>query len=131
MFKNRLLLLLVAIKRNFNPRTPFQVLSRISKVIRGNEAFHSIAILSNLFNTVDHVFICLLFSHKQKKYLSHVVDNIIFGISVPDYPRISVEITFLGKIIMCLLFSRKQQHRLITCCWQYHIRNQRPPINPG
>ena len=26
---------------------------------------------------------------------------------------------------ICLLFSRKQQKIFATCCWQYHIRNQR------
>ena len=29
-------------------------------------------------------------------YTSYVVDNVIFGICVPDYPRRTVEITFLG-----------------------------------
>ena len=41
--------------------------------------------------------ICLLLFLKNKKYLLHVVDNIIIGISVPDYPRKTVETTFLGQ----------------------------------
>ena len=32
--------------------------------------------------------ICLLFIRKQQKFLSYVVNNIIFGIHVPDYPWI-------------------------------------------
>ena len=49
-----------------------------------------------------------LFSRKQQKYLSCVVDNIIFGISVPDYPSRNVETTCLGEFCICLHFSRKQ-----------------------
>ena len=33
----------------------------------------------------------------NNKYLSYVVDNIIFGINVPDYPSRTVETTFLGQ----------------------------------
>ena len=31
-------------------------------------------------------YICLLLVVNSNKYLSYVVDNVIFGISVPDYP---------------------------------------------
>ena len=65
------------------------------------------------------------FSRKNNKYLSHSVDNIVFGISESDYPRITVETTFLLNFTICLLFSRKQQQKLIIYCWQYHIQNQR------
>ena len=37
----------------------------------------------------------LLFSRKQQQILSHAVDNIIFGISVSDYPIIIIETIFL------------------------------------
>ena len=43
----------------------------------------------------------------NNKYLSHVVDIIKFGISVPDYPSSNVETTFLGQFCICLHFSRK------------------------
>ena len=46
----------------------------------------------------------------------YATDNIIFGISVPDYPRTTVETTYLRNFIICLLFSRKQQQKLIICC---------------
>ena len=35
--------------------------------------------------------ICLLLTVNNNKYLSYVVDSIIFGISVPDYPSRTVE----------------------------------------
>ena len=40
------------------------------------------------------VFVCILVVNNYK-YLSYVVDNIIFRISVPDYPDRKVETTFL------------------------------------
>ena len=44
----------------------------------------------------------------NNKYLSYVVDNIIFGISVPDYPSITVESnslrSFLNFSKFCLLY---------------------------
>ena len=40
--------------------------------------------------------ICLLYVHINNKYLPHVVDNMIFGISVPDYPILTVGTTILG-----------------------------------
>ena len=48
----------------------------------------------------------------NNNYLSYVVDNIIFGISVPDYPSRNVETTFWDNSEICLLFSRKQQQIL-------------------
>ena len=33
----------------------------------------------------------------NNKYLSHIVDIIKFGISVPDYPSSNVETTFLEQ----------------------------------
>ena len=41
--------------------------------------------------------ICLLYVHINNKYLPHVVDNMIFGISVPDYPILIVGTTILGQ----------------------------------
>ena len=45
----------------------------------------------------DNSEICLLLVVNNNKYLSYIVDNIIFGISVPDYPSRTVETTFLGQ----------------------------------
>ena len=45
----------------------------------------------------DNSEICLLFSRKQQKYLSHVVDITKFVISIPDFPSRKVETTFLGQ----------------------------------
>ena len=47
--------------------------------------------------------ICLPLVVNNNIYLSHIVDNFIFGINVPDYPNIAVETTFLQKNIICLL----------------------------
>ena len=47
----------------------------------------------------------------NNKYLSHVVDNIIFGISVPDYPSRTVEITFLGQFQLTFQMSECTQNR--------------------
>ena len=41
----------------------------------------------------------------NNKYLSHVVDTIIFGISIPDYPCIAVETTFLGQFQLTFQMS--------------------------
>ena len=55
-----------------------------------------------LYNPWNHVsgmilkFVYFLVVNNNK-YLSHVFDNIIFGISVPDYPCITIETTFLGQ----------------------------------
>ena len=45
----------------------------------------------------DNFEICLLYVHINNKYLPHVVDNVIFGISGPDYPIITVGTTILGQ----------------------------------
>ena len=46
---------------------------------------------------------------KTNKYLPHVVDDIIFGISVPDYPSRTVESNSLRSFwnfsIFCLLYT--------------------------
>ena len=52
----------------------------------------------------------------NNKYLSHVVDIIKIGISVPDYPSSNVEITFLVQFCICLHLSGKQQQIFIICC---------------
>ena len=44
----------------------------------------------------NSVFVYILVANNNK-YLPHVVNNIIFGISVPDYPSRTVETTFLGQ----------------------------------
>ena len=41
--------------------------------------------------------ICLLYVHINNKYLPHVVDNMIFGISVLDYSILTVGTTILGQ----------------------------------
>ena len=43
----------------------------------------------------NSVFLYILVVNNNK-YLSYVVDNIIFGISVPDYPSRTVETTYLA-----------------------------------
>ena len=57
-------------------------------------------------------YVCYLFVNNNKN-LRHVVDNIIFGVSVLDYPSRTVETTFLHNSEICLLFSRKQQQIFI------------------
>ena len=56
----------------------------------------------------DNFEICLLYVHKHNKYLPHVVDNIIFGISVLDYHILTVGTTILGQFwnlcSFCLLY---------------------------
>ena len=51
---------------------------------------------------------CLLFSRKQQQILSYVVDNIIFRISIPDYPSRTVESKSLRLFcnfgVFCLLY---------------------------
>ena len=41
--------------------------------------------------------ICLLLVVNNNKYVSCVVENFVFAISVPDYPSRSVESTFLAQ----------------------------------
>ena len=72
----------------------------------------------------NSVFVYIIVVNNNK-YLSYVVDNIIFVISVPDYPNKTLKPRFWYNSEICLLFSRKQQQIFIICCWQYHIRNQR------
>ena len=43
----------------------------------------------------NSVFVYILVVNNNNKYLSYVVDNIIFGINVPNYPSRTVETTFL------------------------------------
>ena len=40
----------------------------------------------------------------NNKYSVHVVDNIIFGISIPDYPSRTVETTFLAQFLSLSTF---------------------------
>ena len=55
----------------------------------------------------NSVFVYILVVNNNK-YLSYVVDNIIFGISVPDYPSRTVETNslriFWNFCISCLLY---------------------------
>ena len=41
--------------------------------------------------------ICLLLVVNNNKYVSCVVDNVIFVISVANHPSVTVETTFLGQ----------------------------------
>ena len=41
------------------------------------------------------------------------------------YPRSPLKPRFWHNSEICLLFTPEQQQIFITCCWQYHIRNQR------
>ena len=54
----------------------------------------------------------------NNKYLPHVVDNIIFGISVPDYPSRTVESnslrSFRNFTISCLLYTHINNNKF-TC----------------
>ena len=59
-------------------------------------------------------FVYFLFVNNDK-YLSYVVDNNIFGISIPDFPSSNVETTFLRQFCICLHFCRKQQQIFIIC----------------
>ena len=45
----------------------------------------------------DNSEICLLLVVNNNKYLSCVVDNVIFGNSVANYPSGTVETTFLAQ----------------------------------
>ena len=47
-------------------------------------------------NRYSQLNVLILVVNNNNKLLSHAVDSIIFEISVPDYPSITVEITFLG-----------------------------------
>ena len=57
------------------------------------------SVIRNLLGVGNHVLkkFCLLYVHINNKYIPHVVDNMIFGISVPDYPIIIVGTTILGQ----------------------------------
>ena len=59
----------------------------------------------------NYLFVYFLAVNKNKTKL-YVVVNIIFGVTVPDYPRTT---TFLRKLI-CLLFSCRQKQNNIICC---------------
>ena len=48
----------------------------------------------------DSIEIHLLFSGKQQEILPYVVDNTIFGISVPGYPSKTVEILMNRTIVV-------------------------------
>ena len=56
----------------------------------------------------DNSEICLLLVVNNNKYLPYVIDNIIFRISVPDYPSRTVESNslrlFWNFCIFCLLY---------------------------
>ena len=50
-------------------------------------------------------------------YLSHIVDNIIFGINAPGYPIIPVETTFWDDLEICLHFIHTYNQHYIYI-WQ-------------
>ena len=54
--------------------------------------------LLKLKESIDIFLIC-----KQNKYLLHVVDNIIFGISVPDYPSSTLKPRFWDNSVVSLI----------------------------
>ena len=58
----------------------------------------------------------------NNKYFLYIVDNTIFGISVPDYPNRTVETTLLAQFWTLFTFYRKQQQIFIIWCWQLYIR---------
>ena len=53
-------------------------------------------------------FFLVVNNNKKWKY---VVDNIIFRIVIHDYTQIFFETTIRRKLLICLLFSRKQQKK--------------------
>ena len=67
---------------------------------------------------LDNSEICLLSTCiYNNKYSQYVVDDIIFGISLPDYPRIAVETTCIGQYINMISASvysltRTNTHKL-------------------
>ena len=59
------------------------------------------------------------------KYICHVILVLLNSDSAhPITPVYSFKLRFWDNSKICLLFSRKQQQRFTTSCWQYHIRNQ-------
>ena len=64
----------------------------------------------------------------NKKYLSRVLTLIKSESAYPITPVEPLKPRFWYNSEICLLFSRKQQQISTTCCWQYHIRNQRPRL---
>ena len=46
---------------------------------------------------LDTILKLVYFLVVNNKYLRHIVDNILFGISVPDHPSRNVETMFLGQ----------------------------------
>ena len=56
-------------------------------------------------NNCDLLVTSLLYVHRNNKYLPHVVDNMIFGIRVPDYPIIlTVGTAIWDNFEICLLY---------------------------
>ena len=63
---------------------------------------------------------------RYTKNICHMILALITSESA--HPIIQVEQLkqhFWHNSEICLLFSRKQQQIFTTCCWQYHIQNQR------
>ena len=73
---------------------------------------------------VNYLF--CFFSRIQNKNSYYVLKILIFRIGLPDYLMTIFENTFLCKLFICLLFSRKEQQKVGICCWQYHIQNVLP-----
>ena len=63
-----------------------------------------------------------------RKYLLHVINNITFGITAPDYPIITVEITFLGYYTyeICLLLVVNNNNNLSHVCLQSYSESAYP-----
>ena len=60
----------------------------------------------------------------------YIVDNMIFGIDVPNYTRITFETTFLQRLLISLLFIAKMIKNYL-----YNLRitysESAYPITPG
>ena len=58
----------------------------------------------------------------NNKNLLYVVDNIIFGISIPEYPCLTLVITFQRKLLISLLFvvNNNNNRMWMTLKFQNH-----------
>ena len=78
-----------------------------------SESAHPVIQVEPLKRFWDNSEIFLLLIVNNNKYSLHGVDNIIFGISMPDYPSKTVERKSLRLFcnfgLFCLLYSYKQQ----------------------
>ena len=83
--------------------------------------------------TVETTFLAEFWSFlrlvvNNNKYF-HILLTISYSESAyPITPVQSLKRRFWDIAEICLLFNRKEQQIFITCCWQYHIRNQRTRV---